>query len=339
MKSRMAVVRTAGRAELVERDVALPDEGQVLIAIKACSICGGDLHIYKGKHPSAPLPTALGHELAGEVVAVGRKVRSVTPGDRVTVEPVIACGECLPCRRGDYGYCDRLSFHYREGQGAMADYFVAEERFVYKLPVHLSYEAGALIEPLSVAVHAVRRAGIGLGDKVVIIGAGPIGLLIAAVCKSAGAEDILVGDIAEARLAKASLMGATMTIDGRKESMAEAVRRLSGGRGIDKSFECVGTEATFEQAMQCLRKGGTATILGIFEEPVIRIPATLFVSQEIIVQGSQGYCGDFETALGLTGVIDLGALVSHVFDLADVDKALKVALNPEESPVKVVLRP
>ena len=339
MKNRMAMVRRAGAAELIERDVPEPGETQVVIAIKACSVCGGDLHIYKGKHPSAPLPMALGHELAGEIISIGSKVTSLTIGDRVTVEPVIACGQCPPCSRGEYGYCDNLSFHYRQGQGAMADYFVADQRYVYKLPDHLPYEAGALIEPLAVAVHAVRRAKIGLGDKVAIIGAGPIGLLVTAVCKAAGAQEIIVSDIAAARLTKASLMGATRTLNSRKESIIDVVRQRTGGRGIGKSFECVGSEETFEQSMRCLCKGGLATIVGIFEQPTIQIPATIFVSQEITVQGSQGYCWDFETALGLTDAIDLGTLISHSFVLADVDKALKTALNPEEKPVKIVLKP
>jgi threonine dehydrogenase-like Zn-dependent dehydrogenase len=335
----MAVVRKAGAAELVERDVPGLRETEVVIAIKASSICGGDLHIYRGKHPSAPLPMALGHELAGVVIGIGSKVNLAAIGDRVTVEPVIPCGLCPPCRRGEYGYCDNLSFHYRQGQGALADYFVADQRYVYKLPVQLSFEAGAMIEPLAVAVHAVRRAAIGVGDKVAIIGAGPIGLLVTAVCKAAGAQEIIVGDVADARLETASLMGATRTLNSRQESLVDVVRGETGGRGISRAFECVGSEETFEQSMRCLCKGGVATIVGIFEQPTIRIPATIFVSQEITVQGSQGYCWDFETALGLTNVIDLGKLVSHVFALADVDKALKTALNPEEKPVKVVLKP
>jgi threonine dehydrogenase-like Zn-dependent dehydrogenase len=221
----------------------------------------------------------------------------------------------------------------------MADYFTADERFVYKLPPHLSFEAGALTEPLAVAVHAVRRAAIGLGDRVAIVGAGPIGLLVCAVCKAAGAREIVIGDIAHTRLSKASIMGATRTIDSSKASIVDAVRHMSGGHGFDKSFECVGREETLEQSMRCLCKGGVATVIGIFEEPTIRVPATIFVSQEITVQGAQGHCGDFETALGLAGVIDLGELVTHIFALADVDKALKTALDPGESPVKVVLRP
>ncbi len=339
MKSRMAIVREAGFAELVERDVPPAGETGVVIAVKACSVCGGDLHIYKGKHPSAPLPMMLGHELAGEVASVGAGVTKVKVGDRVTVEPVIACGECPPCRSGLYGYCDNLSYHYRKGQGAMADYFVADQRCVYRLPDRLSYEAGALIEPLAVAVHAVKRAKVGLGDKVVVIGAGPIGILITAVCKAAGAEDIVVADIADVRLATAAAMGATRTVNSRSEGLLDAVREVTGGRGIGKSFECAGREETFIQAMSCLCKGGTATMVGIFEQPTIQIPATIFVSQEITVQGSQGYCWDFETALGLTGVVRLDELVSHVFPLAEVDKALKAALTPSENAVKVILKP
>jgi len=335
----MAVLQTPGLAQLVERDVPEPGATQVVIAIKACIICGSDLHIYKGKHPSAPLPVSLGHELAGDVIRIGSKVNSVRTGDRVTVEPVIACGACPSCQRGEYGYCDNLSYHYRQGQGAMADYFVVDQRYVYKLPVGMSYEAGALIEPLAVAVHAIKRAKIGLGDKVAIIGAGPIGILVGAACKAAGAREIIVADIADVRLEMAAAMGATRTVNSSQESVVDVVRQLTGGRGIGRSFECVGSEKTFEQSMRCLCKGGIATIVGIFEQPTIQIPVTLFVSQEITVQGAQGYCWDFETALALSSVIDLGRLVSHVFPLDEVDKALKVALNREEKPVKVVLKP
>lgn len=337
--NRMAMVQTPGFAELVQKEIPRPAETQVLIAVKAASVCGGDLHIYKGKHPSAPPPVALGHELAGDVVEVGRKVTSVRVGDRVTVEPVIACGECPPCLRGEYGYCDHLSYHYRRGQGAMADYFVADQRYVFQLPAGMPYETGALIEPLAVAVHAVKRAKIGVGERVVIIGAGPIGILVCAVAKAAGAREIIVADIAEARLQMACTMGATRAINSQQEDVVDVVREMTGGRGLSRSIECVGSEKTFEQAMRCLSKGGIATIVGIFEQPMIQVPATLFVSQEITVQGAQGYCWDFETALALAGVIDLGRLVSHVFSLEEVDQALKTALDRNARPVKVVLKP
>jgi 2-desacetyl-2-hydroxyethyl bacteriochlorophyllide A dehydrogenase len=339
VKNRMVVLEKPGMPQLLEREAREPGETEVMIAIKATSICGGDLHIYKGKHPSAPLPMSLGHELAGEVIRIGGKVSRVKLGDRVTVEPVIACGKCPPCLRGEYGYCDNLSYHYRQGQGAMADYFTVDQRYVYKLPSHLSYEAGALMEPLAVAVHAVRRAKVSISDQVAVIGVGPIGILVAAVCKAAGAQEIIVADIADVRLEVAAAMGATRTVNSLNEPFLDVIREISGGRGLGKCFECAGTEGTFEQAMRCLSKGGVATMVGIFEQPTIRVPVTLFVSQEITVQGSQGYCWDFEAALGLTDRIDLGALVSHVFPLTSFDKALKTALDREEKPVKVVLKP
>lgn len=339
MKTRMAMVKVPGLAELVETDVPSQGETQVVIAIKASCICGSDLHIYKGKHPSAALPVTIGHELAGEVISVGSAVTSVQVGQRVTVEPVVACGKCLSCQIGSYGYCDNLSYHYRKGQGALADYFVVDERYVYKLPDDMPYEAGALIEPLAVAVHAVKRAKIVLGDKVLIIGAGPIGILVAAVCKAAGAQEIIVADISDARLDLAAAMGATMVVNSQQESVLDVVNRVTSGRGIAKSFECVGREETFVQAMSSLCKGGVATMLGIFEQSTIQIPASLFVAQEITVQGSQGYCWDFDTAIGLTSTIDLAKMVSHVFPLTEIDQAMKVALSPNEKAIKVILKP
>ena len=137
-----------------------PDE--VLVKVRASAICGSDLHIARGLHPSAPLPVTIGHEFSGDVVAIGSEVTKAHLGERVTVEPCIVCGKCDACRHGQYGYCEHISFTYRNGDGAMADYVVVKEPYVYELPDYLSYETGALIEPLSVATHAVRRADIRL---------------------------------------------------------------------------------------------------------------------------------------------------------------------------------
>ena len=143
-----------------------PDE--VLVKVRASAICGSDLHIARGLHPSAPLPVTIGHEFSGDVVAIGSEVTKARLGERVTVEPCIVCGKCDACRHGQYGYCEHISFTYRNGDGAMADYVVVKEPYVYELPDYLSYETGALIEPLSVATHAVRRADIRLGETVLM---------------------------------------------------------------------------------------------------------------------------------------------------------------------------
>lgn len=328
-----------GKIDFLERKISDPKGKEVLIKIISSSICGSDLHIFKGKHPLAPLPMTIGHELAGDVVAIGDGVKNIAVGDRVTLEPCIVCGECQACRTGNYGYCENISFTYRNGDGALANYITAMEPYVYKLPDHMSYDEGALIEPLSVATHAVRRADIKLGEKVIIIGGGAIGMLITALCKKSGASEVVVVDHHNAKLEKACEMGATRTINPKKEDVYEVVRSLATGYGMDKSFECVGLESTFVQAMMCLRKGGLATIIGIFENPNITIPATRFITHEIKVQGSQGYCWDFPIALSVADKIPLHKLITHKFSLDMLQKGLETYLDRESGAIKVIIEP
>jgi 2-desacetyl-2-hydroxyethyl bacteriochlorophyllide A dehydrogenase len=339
LKNRVGRVIEPGKVDFLLRTVDEPKEQQVVIKIASSAICGSDLHIFKGKHPSAPLPVTIGHEFAGEVVAVGSKVSKVKIGDRVTVEPVIICGKCHACRTGNYGYCENISFTYRVGDGAMADYITVEEPYVYKLPEHLSYSAGALIEPLAVAVHAVRRADIKLGEKVLVIGAGAIGILVAALCRRRGAAEVAIADFSQKRLNIALELGATMAINPSKQNVYDVVSKITDGVGMDKTFECVGLEATFNQAMMALRKNGLATIVGIFENPNITIPATRFITHEIRVQGSQGYCWDFPIALEMSKEIDLEKLITHTFKLEDLQQALETCLDRDSGALKVIIHP
>lgn len=327
------------RIDFVTRAIEPPKPNQVVIRIISSAICGSDLHIYKGKHPSAPLPVTIGHEFSGEVISIGSEVKRVKLGDRVTVEPVIVCGKCKACRTGNYGYCENISFTYRNGDGAMAQYITIEEPYVYKLPEHLSYDAGALIEPLSVAVHAVRRADIKLGDKVLVIGAGAIGILIAALCKKDGATEVAIVDYSQKRLNMALNLGATTAINASEKDVYEVVKELTDGVGMDKTFECVGREATFNEAMMSLRKNGLATIIGIFENPNISIPATRFITHEIKVQGSQGYCWDFPVALEMSKEIDIEKLITHRFKLEDLNQAFETCLDKNSGAIKVIIKP
>jgi (R,R)-butanediol dehydrogenase/meso-butanediol dehydrogenase/diacetyl reductase/L-iditol 2-dehydrogenase len=282
----------------------------------------------------------VGHEISGDVEGAGKGVRRFKEGDRVTVEPCIVCGKCDACLHGNYGYCEHISFTYRNGDGAMAFYITVRESSVYHLPARLGYHAGALIEPLSVAAHAVRRADIKLGEKALVIGAGAIGILVAALCRHSGAGEILVCDNSASRLLKAKEFGATMTVNPREGGdLDNAVRELSGGTGMDKTFECVGRESTFIQAMTGLRRNGLATIIGIFEEPEITINAMRFITHEIRMQGSQGYCWDFPVALKMSERIDLEKLVTHVFPLDDLQKALETCFDPQAESIKVIIEP
>lgn len=339
LKNRVGRVVEPGKVDFLVRTVEEPKSNQVVVKIISSAICGSDLHIFKGKHPSAPLPVTIGHEFAGEVVAIGSEVSRLKIGDRVTVEPVIVCGKCIACRTGNYAHCENISFTYRNGDGAMADYITVEEPYVYKLPEHLSYNAGALIEPLSVAVHAVRRADVKLGEKVLVIGAGAIGILIAALCKRSGASEVAIVDFSQKRLDIALDLGATHAINPSEQDVYDAVAQITNGIGMDKTFECVGFEETFNQAMMTLRKNGLATIVGIFENPNITIPATRFITHEIKVQGSQGYCWDFPIALEMSKQIDLEKLITHTFKLEHLQQALETCLDRHSGALKVIIQP
>ena len=196
----MAFVTAPGIIEFREKQAPELGDHDVLIQVKAAAICGSDLHIFKGMHPMAALPVAIGHEAAGQIIETGASVTRVSVGDRVTIEPVIACGKCYYCVRGNYHLCQNISFQYREGQGAFAPYFTVHEDRAFKLPDGLSYEEGALIEPLSVALHAVKKSELHLGQTCAVFGAGAIGLLVAGLASRVSGGRVFVSDINPFRL-------------------------------------------------------------------------------------------------------------------------------------------
>jgi len=336
----MAFVSAPGKIEFQEKKLApLPPEA-VLIRVKACSICGSDLHIFAGRHPSAPLPMAIGHELSGEVLEIGDGVSGVRAGDRVVVEPVITCGKCPFCIKGDYHLCSQISFQYRRGQGGFAPYFVAEEKWVHPLPAGVSFEEGALIEPLSVALHAVQKGNLLPGHTVAIFGAGAVGLLLLLLARLSGVADVFVSDIRDSRLKKAKALGASVGIHGRKEDAVQKILDMTSQLGVDRAFEAVGLESTLVQSLQVLKKGGSAVVVGLFEDPQVRIPANLFIQREISLLGSQGYCRDFQTALRLVekGLINLKEVMTHVLPISSLQEGFDLLRNPDGEAVKVVIK-
>ncbi len=335
---RMAVVTAPGKVEFQERRLPELGDKDVLVQIRAAAICGSDLHLFKGLHPSAALPVTVGHEASGQVIEIGKAVTMHRVGDRVTIEPIITCGKCEFCTRGLYHLCTNVSFNYRQGQGAFSPYFVASEERVHTLPARISYEEGALIEPLSVAVHAVKKSGLRLGETCAIFGAGAIGLLVAMLAKRITGSQVFVSDINPFRLQKAGEMG-VHPINSHEVDPVETILGQTGRLGVDHSFEAVGVEATLIQALQCLKKGGTSTLLGIFEKPDAVLPVNLFVQREVSLGGSQGYCWDFQDSISLleNGSIDLRSLVTHRLHLADVQRAFEFSMDPEANSLKVVV--
>jgi 2-desacetyl-2-hydroxyethyl bacteriochlorophyllide A dehydrogenase len=335
----MVFITQPGKVEIRERPIPPLGELDVLIKVRAAALCGSDLHIYKGKHPTVSLPVPVGHEIAGEVEEVGAGVTKVKPGDRVTVEPVIICGECHYCQRGDYHLCANISFQYRQGQGGLTTDFVAPERWVHLLPNGISYPAGALIEPLAVAVHAVRLANLNIAESVAIFGAGAIGLLILQVARASGAGEVFITDIRDARLGVALELGASGAFNSSKCNAVEKVLEQTGGLGVRRAFEAVGLEVTLAQALQSLQKGGQAVLVGLFEADSICIPANLFVQKEISLTGSQGYHWDFQRGIELVqrGDIDLEKMITHQFPLQHTQKAFETLFDQNQDAIKVVI--
>jgi 2-desacetyl-2-hydroxyethyl bacteriochlorophyllide A dehydrogenase len=335
----MAVVTAPGKVEFQTK--TLPDLGakEVLIQIKAAAICGSDLHIFKGLHPSAALPVSVGHEASGQVIACGEEVQKHKIGDRVTIEPVIACGKCDFCVRGQYHLCVSVSFQYRKGQGAFAPYFIASEERIFKLPDHLSYEEGALVEPLAVALHAVKKSGLRLGQTCAVFGAGAIGLLVAMLAQRTTGSTVFVTDVNSFRLQKALEFGVTEIINGLEENPVEKIMDKTAQMGVERSFEAAGLEVTFIQALKSLKKGGSTILLGIFEKPDAVLPVNLFIQREINLAGSQGYCWDFQDSLTLleNRSIDLKKLITHRLNFFELQQGFEILLKPQSNAIKVVI--
>ncbi|MDO5422652.1 MAG: alcohol dehydrogenase catalytic domain-containing protein [Eubacteriales bacterium] len=339
MENKMGRIFEKEKVDFLWQEVPEPGEKEVLLKIEASLICGSDLHIFRDRHPSVQLPVTVGHEFSGTVLKTGSGVKKFREGDRVVVEPAIPCGQCAACKRGNYGYCENLTFTYRCGHGAMAPYFVGAEDRMYHLPDEVSFEKGALAEPLAVAVHAVKRADIRMGDCVAITGAGAIGIMIASICRKLGAREVVISDFSPERLKMAKELGATRTVLASEENLEEVVAGLSHGAGFEKAFECVGLEATFRQLLNCMKVNGLVTDVGIFEKPLIQMDVSCLVKKELRIQGAQGYCWDFEDALQLLTELPYEKLITHHFPLEDLQTALETAGNPKSGAIKVCITP
>ena len=335
----MAVITEPGKIDFQEKTLAVLGEHEVLIKIMSAAICGSDLHLYKGLHPSVSLPAAVGHEASGEIVETGKSVTKHKVGNRVTIEPVIACGQCDYCLRGNYHLCANISFQYRQGQGAFAPFFIVHEDRAFLLPDTVSYLEGALVEPLSVALHAVKKSGIRLGHTSAIFGAGAIGILVAMLTRQASGIGSFICDINPYRLQRAVDLGARQAINSRDQDPVKVILNETGNLGIDKSFEAVGLESTLSQALHVLKHGANATLLGIFEQLENKIPIHLFVQREISLYGSQGYSWDFQDALNMLemGSITLKPLITHTLALKDLKQGFDTLLNPKEDSIKVII--
>ena len=329
------MIKSPYEVEIVEKGLPEIKEGEALISVKICGICGSDLHVYRGKHPFVKEPRVPGHEFSG-VVAEGD---IYSRGEAVTVEPLIPCGKCDLCIRGEYNVCKDLKVIGIHVDGAMAEYVKVPEDRIYRLPKGVSFKEGALIEPLAVAVHIVRRAKVSLNDDVLILGAGPIGLLVLQVAKLLGVKRIFITDVVDYRLDLAEKLGADYTINASVDNVEEVVYKATNGLGVDIAIEVAGAPNTPLQAVKLTKPHGRVVIVGFFEEPRVPMDMTEIVAKELEIVGSRVYWHDFKTAIDLVArrVINVKRIVTHSFPLEDVAKAFEVADKKLYNAVKVLV--
>lgn len=327
------------KLEIKEIDKPFPGDNEVLIKVKATGICGSDLHAFRGTHPFRTPPVILGHEMAGEVEKVGEKVQGIRPGDSVTVEPQTHCGRCSYCFEGKYNLC----LHKRvmgtdEWQGSFAEYVVAPEDIVYKLPEGVSYEEGAFVEPLAVSVHAVREARVRLGESVAVLGAGAIGLGILTCLREVGATKLIVTDIENFNLKLASQLGATEVINVKENSLQEVVDKVTQGGGLDIVIIAAGEKSLVQEASKIVKKRGRIVVPAIFDE-LPEVDMFKIVYGERSIQGSWAYTGkDFNIAINLIalGKVNPKPLFTHYFSLDDAKSAFDILEKRSERAVKIL---
>lgn len=320
-----------------------PDE--VLVAVKACGICGSDVHGMDGSTGRRRPPIIMGHEAAGVITGVGSRVTGWAAGDRVTFDSTIYCGQCPFCRRGMINLCDRrrvlgVSCEDYRRDGAFAELVAVPQHILYRLPDGLAFEHAALVEPFAIALHAVRRAPPTLNDSVVVVGAGMIGLALVQALSQVGCGRLIVADIAGERLALAAKFGATHLINPSTEDPLQAILRLTQGLGADQSFEAVGVAATVDLALGCLRKGGVTTLIGNVT-PKTEFPLQKVVTRELTLYGSCASQGEYPACLDMLarGVLRAAPLISSTAPLAEGAAWFDRLYRKEAGLLKVVLKP
>lgn len=312
---RAAVLRAPREICIEEVPDPIPGPGEVLIRVRACGVCGSDLHFYTGDR-EVPYPRVLGHEFAGEVVAVGENVSDISPGERVTAEPNFSCGSCYYCCAGLPNLClNRVGLAVNV-DGSFAELVKVPAPFVWKLPDEVSYRQGAMVEPLMVAWHAVRRGGVSIGDRVAVLGCGTIGLLAVMVAAAAGAEVYAV-DIVPRKLMLARQVGARAAFNGREVDAVEGIRRATDGLGADVVFETAGVATTVEQSLDVARQAGRVVLVGLSTQPARLVPISVARREVQIIGSFIYYAGEFATGIRLieSGRLDVESLIDFNTDL------------------------
>ncbi len=339
------VLTEYGHLEMKDRPAPVPGDGEILIRVAACGICGSDVHGYDGSSGRRIPPLIMGHEAAGTVVSAGSGAPRFKPGDRVTFDSTICCGECPYCARGEINLCDRRQVvgvscgEYRR-DGAFAEFIVVPERIVYPIPDALSFAEAAMLEPVAVALHAVAVSKLRGGETALVLGAGMIGLLTMQAARAAGCSRVFIADIDPTRLELAKSLGATEVIPHTGATLLSECMRLTGGVGVDIAFEAVGRDETVNAAIDVTRKGGTVTLIGNVT-PEVKLPLQKVVSRELRLQGTAASAGEYPVAIEYLskGRIHVNPLITAVASLEEGPRWFERLHAREPNLMKIVLAP
>ena len=330
--------------ELADLPTPQPRSDEVLIRVAACGICGSDVHGYDGSSGRRIPPLVMGHEAAGTIESAGSAVKNFTPGDRVTFDSTVYCGECSNCRRGDINLCDRRQVlgvscgDYRRA-GAFAEFVAVPARILHRLPEDLPFAEAAMLEAVAVAIHAVNLAEISASTTALVIGAGTIGILTLQALRAAGCARVFVTDVDADRLAMARELGANEILLS-DESLNKKLLQLTDGEGVDIALEAVGSNETVALAIDSVRKGGGVVLIGNIT-PNVNLPLQKVVSRQIRLQGSCASAGEYPQAIRwmASGAIRVKPLITAVVPLAEGAQWFERLYAREPHLLKVVLTP
>ena len=339
------VLEEYGKFVFQEVEKPSPGPGEVLIRVRACSVCGSDVHGMDGSTGRRQPPIIMGHEAAGEIAELGEGVTGYQPGDRVTFDSTIYCNECEACRSGNVNLCATRRVigvscdEYRQN-GAFAEYIVVPAYVLYKLPDNVSFVAASLVEPMSVAYHGILQAPIPEKGTALVMGCGTIGILAILILRGLGIPNIIAVDIEPRRLELAKESGATLVINSRTEPLAEIVAKATGGKGPDVSYDMTGIELTVNQCIDMTKENGHVVLVGNLN-PTIRFPMVRVILKQLKICGSCASAGEYTQCLEMiaSGKVDTEKIVSKCVPLAEGDYWIHKVYNREDQLDKIVLLP
>lgn len=344
MENKAVFMKGIGEMEIVPVEMPALRDNDVLVKMEYVGICGSDVHYYeKGRIGNFIVEGdfILGHECAGEVVKVGSAVKGLKVGDKVALEPGITCGQCEFCKGGKYNLCPDVEFLATPPyHGCLKNYIAFPENMAFKLPDNVSTKEGALVEPLAVGLHAAAQGGVKLGDKVVVLGAGCIGLVTLLACKAFGATEVIVVDVIDKRLECAMNLGASHVINAKKENTLDKIAELTGGKGADIVIETAGSEFTIKQTAYAVKRGGTIVLVGLAPKDVIEFDFMQIMTKEADIKSVFRYRNLYPAAIGAIadGKIDVKGIVTHEFDFEDSKKAFDFVIENKNDVVKAVIK-